>query len=245
MQTGINLTRITSRSPRCSDLTSVSIFESRGISFIANQIGLSSGTISGTFKNRTTALVINAVVYDHDLLTCSVSSGDVKTSPDLTKREAFPIKENFVITCNRIVQIDNDRPYFPPADVRIETNEGGYSAHFDGDALNGYYLATEAKQKYESAIAERDRANASLATLLDHVSKAGVRVYRFYNGDPGGDAPLTGARLNCGDINARAEAYCHGGRVFLSGVPGATGLSGGRCGYDHYNVACLDLDTSH
>lgn len=133
-------------------------FQTRGIAFSSAEIGLSAGTISGIFKNRTTALVINAVVYDSKLLTCSLSSGDIKTSPDLTKRQAFPVKENFSIACQRSVQIDKDRPFFPPADVRIETNEGGYSARLAGDALNGYYLATEAKQKTEAAIAERSRS---------------------------------------------------------------------------------------
>ncbi|MCK1354633.1 hypothetical protein IVB56_27185 [Bradyrhizobium sp. CW7] len=220
-------------------------FQTRGIAFSSAEIGLTAGTISGQFKNRTTALVINAVVYDDKLLTCTLSSGDINVSPDLTKRQAFPVKENFSIACQRSVQIDRDRPYFPPADARIETNEGGYSAHFAGDALNGYYIATEAKQKTEAAIAERDKAAASLATLMDHIGKANVRVYRFYNGDPGGDAPLTGPRLNCGDVNGRAANFCGKSKFFVSGVPGLTGLRGGRCGYDHFNVACLDLDTTH
>ena len=220
-------------------------FLARGIAFEANQIGRSAGTISGTFKNRTTDLYVNAIVYDSSLLTCNISSEDIKPSPDLSKRESFRVNKNFAVTCNRIVQIDKDRPYFPPADVRIETNEGGYYAHFEGDALNGFYLATDAKQKYETAIAERDKAVNGIVTLLDHANKANIRVFRFYNGDPGGDSSLTGARLNCGDVKARAAANCGGSRYFLSGVPGMTGMSGGRCGYDYFNVACLDMDISH
>ena len=220
-------------------------FLTRGISFSSSQIGLSAGTINATFKNRTTDLYINSVVYDPTLLQCKVSSEDLQPAPDLTLKDAFQVNKNFTVTCDRIVQIDKDRPFFPPADLRLETNEGGYSAHFEGDALNGFYYATEAKQKFDAANSERDIAAKSLATLLDHVMKANVRVFRFYNGDPGGDGGLSGPRLNCGDVNARAASICGGSKYFLSGVPGMTGMSGGRCGYDYYNVACLDLDISH
>ncbi|MGR9185824.1 hypothetical protein ACU8L2_23655 [Rhizobium leguminosarum] len=215
--------------------------ETRGLAFASSQVGLSDGTISATFRNRTTALVVNAVVYDDKLLACSISSDDLKNPPDLAERKAFAVKTNFTVSCKRVVQNENGRSYYPPADVRLETNEGGYSAHFEGDALNGFYLASDAQKRFDEATKAREVAEKNVETLVSNIDSANVRTYRFYNGDPGGDAPMTGPRLNCGDVNAHAAKLCGNGKVFIKNLLGRS-QPGGRCGYDWYTVACLDID---
>ena len=205
--------------------------------------GVVGGSISGTFKDRTTALVIHAVLYDKKLVACKISSDDFTTATSIDDTKPVKVDKNFTIACRRTPSKESGRDYYPSTDIRLDTNSGGYTVHFEGDALNGYYLASEAKAQYDAAQSQLTQAKQSEDILLDRIKKASVTSYRFYNGDPGGDSALTGPRRNCeANLTPYAQAVCGKRKPFFAAI--APGAGGGRCGYAYYNLACLDLDDS-
>ncbi|KWV43847.1 hypothetical protein AS026_19445 [Rhizobium altiplani] len=228
-------------------------FATRGIEFAASQVGISSGTIAATFKNRTTNLYVNAVVYDPNLLSCRVSAEGLTRSPNLERREAFELNKNFAITCDRKgIKVGQNITY-PPVSVRLETNEGGYSASFDGDALNDFFTANQAKElndRLQTEVAKQTERftteQGRFATLQDRISNAKVRVFRFYNANKGDDGGLPGYRWSCvsdAEKDSRSQAACGGSRYFRIRNPDQSFAYAG-CGIDYYIVACLDLDSN-
>ncbi|MBR0713667.1 hypothetical protein [Bradyrhizobium liaoningense] len=215
--------------------------ENEGLRITHQEQAPRSVLIFGEITKSTLNATLDVVEYDKDRVSCATpnfSDQSEAIGPGDPTRE---IKRNFTITCVRTPIEEDGKKTYPPTKIGISTSVGPYTVSLIEDQLNGFFLASEAKAKFDDAIRQLGQARINADLLLERIKKANVTMQRFYNGDPGGDSAVTGPRRNCEDPNAYAKAVCGNKRVFLSRIAAS---GGGRCGYDHWNLACLDLDQS-
>lgn len=209
----------------------------QGIEISYSPNGVVGGTINGKFQDRQTTLVVNSVLYDKELVNCTLSSSDFKSAQKIDDKKPIPVNHNFTVTCRRTPKKESGKVYYPETDVRMDTSSGGYSVHFEGDALNGFYLANEARAKYDEGQRNLEQSKKSEASLLQRLKSVRATVHLFATGQD--------AEIPCESANAAAiEAYTR--KVCGNGIPSLNdrGISGGRkCGYHYFALACIDTGT--
>ena len=208
--------------------------QTEGIQISYTPNGMLGGSINGTFKNRTTALVINAVSYDKKLVTCKLSSANSRAATIVDDSKPVDVSKNFTVVCTRSPQKDSGQEYYPSTDVRLDTNSGGYSVHFEGDGLNGFYGANEAKAKYDQAQKDLQQSKRDIAELQGRLANASAVVHIFSTGQ---DQPVPCERASAAGVNAYAKSVCGSKVVSLTDFGSS---SGGICGYHHFALACID-----
>ncbi len=118
--------------------------------------------------------------------------------------------------------------------MRVDTSSGGYSVHFEGDALSGYYDANQAKARNDQAQRDIDQAKKDIGVLESRIKNAKAQVYLFSTGQ---DAEIPCENANTAGVDAYTKKVC-GNRT--AGLTDRGTNSGRKCGYHHFALACID-----
>jgi hypothetical protein len=201
--------------------------------------------IYGEYKDRTTTAFLDTVVYDPSKVSCSstnLSRGNTAVAVDTSRR--YEIPENFNITCTRTGTQADGATHFERATVAISTSLGPYSVVLQADQLNGFDLASQARETLNTIISERDaalsRASAAesrASSLSSRLENAGIVSWHQFGTGEYDRGTRFRPRHYCGhDVNAEARRLCGDATPLVRLLDDR---SGDKCGYADYVVACL------